>query len=555
MSCIIISETRKVNKNIWERIKFLNLNDSIKKINENFKKYTLLELVDNFNIATSEEKKSANKGSGFFLDFNGTPYVITCDHVVGVKPLKIQALVNSIENKLELIDLEIIKRIPEIDIVILKFKNEEEMIRYNFYKINELETKLSDNILTEKIGDIFLNIFDYSPIVENNCIQKNIKVHNFSIEVGDFMYHIIPKIPILNFNCDSNELNYEKLNGYSGSLLVSKTDDSLKNPVGMLTSFTDGKLQALPICIILLFLKSVFSLSDKDRDMKKICGYNIPTEGGIYEENYEEIYGRHVIENTNIEYVVKEISREKNETGRKKIKNKFRFESGDFITEINGKKINDDGSIYSEEIGYNIPVDSFLMFELYKNNEEICNFVLLRDENNNVNKYNLKIYGKPLNELYNINIFNDHTYLYWNGFIFTEMSEELAYDIYYMYNLENIDVNMLDDFITNPKKSNGSKKYVCVINLENEKILRKHGNVFDIEKEKNTPFIKSLSKNKKFIILEKFSTKTINKLEDLENAIQKSCVENKNKIKMTFLNSNFENENNPLQITIDCKWL
>ena len=130
MSCIIRSRIKIVNPCIWKRI---NVIEQIKQLNSKineFTKYTLTDLIDKFNFAIDEHIVKANLGAGFFVQINNTPYVITCNHVVGLKPFEIHAIANpnnqstQSAQSFQSVELSVVKTIPEFDIAILKFVDE-----------------------------------------------------------------------------------------------------------------------------------------------------------------------------------------------------------------------------------------------------------------------------------------------------------------------------------------------------------------------------------------------------------------------------------------------
>lgn len=515
MQCIIRSRKKTIPLNIWKRILFLQNQNN--KINENkFDLFTLDNLVDNYSIIQNEKTDDSTIGGGFFLLENDIPYVVTCDHVIGLKPFDITCFINTQKEEKKTIEyakLKVYKRIKEFDLVILKFVDETIKNKISFYTLNDFESEIDKNNLVLSILKLpsFSNPFTTS---EKICIR------NVSIENTHLIHHILPKIPMLIFDYNATNLSIDNLKGFSGSLITQND-----KPVGILTAYSNGKTQATPLFLLTTIIKNKIN-EIETRKISKLYGFNIPTVSVEVEYDGKLLFGKLICEESNVSYEMANKNKQ------------FKFKENDVIIEINNKKINCEGNIDycsnkssemsdCENVLFNINTDFFMLLSTNENNN-ICNFKILREEKKNITEICVNLKGKYFNELYNINIFNGHKYLYWKGLIFTELSEQLINEITHLDNQYTIS----NEIIKQPKKSNGNRKNVVLIDFDyrniTDKNLQKISDVFLFENNDNSikPFFKycseidKMNKQVKMPVLEKFGSKIVQNLDGLINAIE-----------------------------------
>lgn len=508
MICTIYCKSKKISPNIWSRIKsFNNNNTTTSTTTEEFKEYTLDDLITSeitSEIAseiTSEKLEETSKGQGFFVKINNEPYVITCNHVIGLKNLNICAFANNKENVCERIDLILIKRIPELDIVILKFENDDQTNNFDFYIQDELNTKINEIerfIKTSDSNHLILKILMFSNITENIIPTIDILTSDVLIESEDFIGHMVPKIPLITFLQNGNILNDSDLPGYSGSILMYRNI-----PLGMLSRFDTKtfRFQTIPMCLINIIITNALS-----NPRKVLSGFNIPMKTVGVEldnpiNNKVLFIGKSVLPYKNVHY--KKLSNNKN----------FYFYSDDVILKIDNCEFNGKGTIFSDDIGYNINVDMFMMMKCYMSVTNSCKFLIAR--NKKTEKHiNVELIGYSINLMYNIKIFNDHKYISWRGFTFAEISEEIINEISntYQYDIEG-------SYIKMPKKSDGSKKHVIVVDINEKLISDKYLDMFYIDGSKTQIPLVDTDIGKQLVILDKIGNKFISRIEDIKIAI------------------------------------
>ena len=461
---------------------------------ENNYDYLSYNSNDLINIDT---KIITKQGVGCFFKINNNKYVISCYHVIGFKNIETIGYAINKKNKLVKFKLTPVKNIPELDLTILKINTE------NSFKYFEESDCIKICDLNSNI--IFLNL-NMLNIETNNLKNDLIKLDNFAIVNTHFVSLIIPKIPMFEFDYN-NCIDIEKSKGFSGSVLYQD-----KNIVGILTSYCliSNKFQALPIILLYKLLKQY-----DDGLWKEFYGFNISTK------LVNIIFSNEIVRH-NAKYIIDDtinFKRIKYEDDMVKLyKNDLSLKKNEFILEVNNKKINDNGTIYYDIFGCNIFFDTFLMFELFFNENNSCNFKIVKQDEK---KYNLNLVGKTFDKLYNVHIFNNHQYIYWKGFTFCELSEELLNNIKTITN-KNINGNIATQLKLSEKKNIG-KKYVIIIDININKIFETTCDIINL-----LPFVEDENNNLSLCYLEKIGNKKINCQNDLKN-----ILDIKNNIKMS----------------------
>jgi hypothetical protein len=502
MSCIVYSKSKNIPIGIWSRIKSSPL--ALENLNSCFK-CNVYDLITNFGNITTENQYVGSQGIGTFIKVDGNIFIITCFHVVGLFNMEIYACVgsqitNSCTSTCTRIKLDIFRTVPEFDLAILKLVNKSDEDKLvNHYDEIELNTKIS---LLMSNNNIKLNLLTQkNDVMENKIKSIFVDVTNVENTNEDFIGHIIPKLPLIIFKCN-HEFENDNIDGISGSLLML---DSV--PVGMVMSFVRdrGVFQAIPMILIKLIINKIITSKKVNTEIK---GYNIPTKNARvgYSNGYQK----------DVRLVCDESAYYKTET-----KKDFLFGKNDVILEVGGKSI-ENGSVNFEEIGCSVDFDFYLMISCFLNDSECCDFKLIKYKDLKTEKVtNISVYGKLLNELYNVNIFNSHEYVYWKGYIFCELSEELIDDI------ECLESKHVVGYIFEQlKMGNCSKKYVVLIDTLNSE----------------NPYVKDIFFEKSFqeqcciymYILEKVGNKKINGLKDLEKFVDVGSKQNNKKLTLYY---------------------
>lgn len=505
MSCIVYSRSKNIPVGVWSRIKSSPL--ALQNSNSCFK-CNAHDLITNFGNIITENQYVGRQGIGTFIKVGGDIFIITCFHIVGLFNMGIYAYVgsqitNSCTSTCTRIELNIFRTVPEFDLAILKLVNKfDEDKLLNHYDEIELNTKIS---LLRSNTNIKLNLLTpFFGVMENKIRSIFVDVTNVENTNEDFIGHMIPKLPLITFKCD-HEFENDNIDGISGSLLML---DSV--PVGMVMSFVRdrGVFQAIPMILINLIINKIITSKKINTEIK---GYNIPTKNArVGFSNGSQKHVRLVCDES-LYY-------------KTKTRKDFSFRKNDVILEVGGKSI-ENGSVNFEEIGCSVDFDFYLMISCFLNDSECCDFKLIKFQDLKTEKVtDISVHGKLLNELYNVNIFNSHEYVYWKGYIFCELSEELIDDI------ECLESKHVAGYIFEQlKMGNCSKKYVVLVDTLNSKNLQ-NPYVEDISLEKSSQDPRCIY----MYILEKVGNKKINGLKDLETFVDVGQKQNNKKMTLYY---------------------
>lgn len=472
MICLIYSTSKKIPPDPWSQIKSYNKKSDVEE-------YTIDSLTNILENTTLDDSQIIRNGYGFFAKFGKKTHVVTCFHIIGQANIEVTAFAFDKNKNLIKMNLFPMVAIPEFDLIVLDFDSE----KYNIecvsdpMNISAIETDLKKCKLmycdTIKVSDI--------------------PIKDVEIRIDYFKSSIIPKIPLIKYTCDLEKINMINMNddidGLSGTLI--KIDSKI---VGMTTSYSNRKMEALPLILIYSILKELIV-----DNTKKLAGFYF-SSNIINIENGENMTCHYVSNPSDVLYPTD-------------TKN-FRFKYEDIITEVNGTKFNDDGTIYNDIIGYNLALDTHMMILNYVNST--TKIKILRKKNEKYYKISKNIKGVPFNDVYPVNIENDHRYFYWRGFIFTELSEELIFSLNCAgYSLKG------GTFDKYKIIKNDTKKIVVLIDVDHKIIDAELSEQLKII---GAPLIRG-NDGYKLLILEKIGNKKINRLKDLETLLLTSDSE------------------------------
>jgi hypothetical protein len=471
MTCIIHSITNDIPYNSWEYIK------SIKKIDDSFI-YHSNDIMTNHVI---------NTGGGVFIKINDDIYVITCYHIIGKYSINIDCFFN--KERLIKIPLENFKSLQEYDISVLKMDK-------IYYDMVEYYTE-SDILNINNLENIYLkNIF-----MKDDCICTNkILIDDIIIE-NDFLNSVlIPKIPLYKYNCDLLE---SQLEGISGNLLM------IEDKIIGLTTSCNGKIEALPMIIIFNLVKQLIN-TNKCLEYFKFDTNIVEIKLGTIEKT-----SHYVNDDYNLGYKIY------------KKKNKFKFRKQDVILNINNININDNGKIYDEYFNYEFEIDTYMMIINY-----LYDYVKIEllSSIKAYEKISVNITGININNIYNINIFDNNKYLYYYGLIFTELSEEFIKKCI----IHGIPIN----------------RNICDFKIGLELVTTKNIILIDVHNEINKinpelPYIKNIL-GYQHLILEKIGNNKIFNIDDFN--IKLKICKSTHKIIFKYINDKHESQKYKLSL-------
>lgn len=513
MSCIIYSKLKNIQPGIWSKVRLKASCEQLEYVNCNISDITNDDII-------------IKQGFGLLLNINNNKYVITCYHIIGLVNVEAVALIPDIEdNNRHNIKLEHVKSIPEFDISILKFQNPTKEQLFYFYteetlslKISDIQLNTNNNNNLSSMENLYMRLLILNNLKDIRISHLNVNIENVDVVHEDFIGHIVPKLPLIIFECD-DQFENDQLEGYSVEGLSGSQIMKNNIPVGMIMSYNQfyKKFQAMPIVLITHIVKHMINNIELN-----VSGYNIPTiTKSAITKNGQKIY---------LKYVHTESPNYKTHTGKL-----FSFKVGHCITSIENNFINNSGKIFCEYLGSDVNIDTFLMLESLKKthcNLDVC--VDLKTE-----KFvNVKLERKILNTLYDVSIFNNHQYVYWKGLTFVELSEELLIDLTYLY-----DNNFRGDIMTQFKKYFSGKKYVTIIDVDKNIITIDNCKIIN-----KLPIIEEIINEEKcysIILLQKIGNKNINGLDDL-----KKCIKNKPSKKIRAFYQMYENEQIEFEIIL-----
>jgi len=345
--------------------------------------------------------KIIRQGNGFVCQIYGKCYVITCQHIIGDVYDEIFMMINPNMVKIK---LTIFASVKEFDIIILCLSDSKDI---DLQQIPEISMTSIKQIIANK---------DKIKLVSDT----NINISDIKIECDYLKSKLLPPIPLIKFKSDT--LNIE---GLSGCCVIVDT-----NIVGMLTSIHNGMMEAIPISIIYLFVSTSII-----RGTPKLYGLPITTQVVDIESDDVCSMTCHMID------------RAIND-----------FNQDDIICSINQTPFNSDGTINSSDFDYQLPLNTWLMFEFLK--KKSLSFEIQRLIGRDYKKIIKKSEGILYDTIYNVNISDTYKYLYWKGIIFTELSEELIYKLKKLK--YNTDSNIFKQYHI---PTNSSNKYVVVVDV------------------------------------------------------------------------------------------
>lgn len=470
MSCIIYASSSDL-LNSWEYI-----HDDVDIKYTKIKEYNLEDI-----IRLTNNKIIKKRGVGTFIEIDKKILYVTCLHIIGTNNMKSTAYY--IENeKMTGIPLKLYFTIPEIDIAV--FEPQKEYIKQikpylekNIVKIDKIEKYKSE---------INITTYDIKEKPQFTIGKKNILISSLEIVDEYCRSTMLPKFPTIKYDIDHYELYDEQnVEGMSGTPLVYK-----EMLFGITLSY-ENKMQAIPMILICELIKHY--------NQQCMLGYFFNTKVINMETENDVITGHYISECKNVTYITN------------KSKKKFKFEVSDIIISVNNVKINNKGRIYDDKIGYDFALDTYLT--LITNMYKYVDIEIYREIKGKYVIFKHQISGNSYDQIYNINIFNDYKYLYWNGCIFTELSEELLYDL----NMSGINI-MKSKILKCKKITDDKKKHVILIDVVFE-IL--HNKLIDKTKTTGLPFINTPDGYDIYVV-EKIGNKKINNLNDLKICLSES---------------------------------
>lgn len=408
-------------------------------------KYNIKSLLTDVTKIPLEE---INIGHGLLIEIDGYKCIVTCFHIVGKATMNVEITLDDIEQNICTEQCKIEINIEEYDISILKLIDKNNELKYNFYNVDDI---LNFNESSHHA----INYKSLEGLLETKLILNEIDIKKINILQKHIKCVLSPKIPVI---CIESDFLPDNINGLSGASIV----DSTGAPVAMLSNEKSRQINCIPLKLIIKFIKEIkkhkmaFKISNLFIESNVILDHDTNTTCHMIKNGY------------NLSY----------QTTKKR---KHKFLADDIIQKVNNINFNPDGLLLHSEIGFNVELSTYVMIESLSNS--YINFDMYRNTNGEYKQYPVSLLGIYIDNVYNIQMFNNNNYFVWKNFVFTELSYELinefkleniipfelfnalipaetkskiiiVYDgstIQFVEKIGNKNVNSLDDIITNSK--------------------------------------------------------------------------------------------------------
>jgi len=321
-------------------------------------------------------KKMIYKGNGYFKTINLKQYVITCDHIIKNNSSRHVAYSYSKELLMDIeLELEIERRIPEIDVVIMKIVNSKTVLP-------DLETV--DTVLEEYgINNVIMSRQLVSPFLFT-LTNINDKI---SLIFDTLKYNIIRDLPLLTTSIKSIKQDI-----YSGSIVQSDN----KN-IGMISMNKKDNVVIIPFFLInLVIFNTLLGIQ-----LDTICCDILYLDKNMF---------AHIVTNNSCSYP----------NGKKK----FIFHKDDVIMKVNDKEFNKDKMLLCEINNIYVPFNTYML--TYATLKKQISVTIYR--NKKVKTHNLS--GIEYNDMYPVRLYSSIKVI--DKKIYTELNEDLL-----IYNCKN----------------------------------------------------------------------------------------------------------------------
>jgi hypothetical protein len=483
------------------------------------------------------------RGVGYIRTIDNAQYVITCDHTM-IKYATYKGYYLSGETDLKIIEfgMTVYQRLPEIDLVIMEITTkldnplpelDECDESCQIYYSSRNNYVVTCEYVPNKKYNMYENIMNYIPI-HNDLTVK------FEILKSDLIQQIpLINVPIIKIECVEKFITERRIDIAKDFAIVNKRRDTITKAIYAMFSGISGSIVRsgeVNIAMVCMCVDAESGMSLKahsliviDALVKNIVRNRIYCLVGIQIDtlpceityNDEKQHYGH--------YVTKSSSSHMN--GKKE----FSFREGDMLLEVDGKKFNQDGLLWSDLLGMFVPLNAYTFIRSNSSQDtdtlQSISFKLAKQKNDGTKQKSIiRVYNlisSPYDEMYKLRIC-DNNYVLWKDYIFAELSEQL---ISY-YKRLNIDINMtnivpnIDQYV-----SNRCDKIVFLLNYK--KTIR---NNFDTEYYTSLPIKGRIGYY--FYVLTYVSQKKITCLNDLMTTLNSEIVQKQRNVTLKFVGDN-----------------
>lgn len=372
------------------------------------------------NYFYSQNKETTYKISiGCVINIQTNFYILACSHSVE-HAKKIEVLFSN-----KIYDASILVIEPYFDVALLSCPDELKSLCFTKYQTQIPELKQNITLKTRTINTD--NIM-YNGIIANSGYKLN------SI--------FLPQIPFFEIEIDQDIIfnHPDEFEGISGSVIVSK-----ETFLGIISNI--DKTTMLISIVPFLLIERLATEYIYSNAYNGLCNIPLKTNLVTLDESKHN-NGLYIEDNFRINYNNQYIE-EKRVPRLDNLKNK------DIIVEIDGNKILSDGTIFCRKIGTNIPLDTYILLTYFKLNR--IALTIYREKKEDYKLLNIRLYARPNNTMTYIPYFNN-SYYYYNGYIYTELSESLIE--YYYFREKTIEGSCIEYLTSKPYRNDFTKKLV-----------------------------------------------------------------------------------------------
>lgn len=457
--------------------------------------------VDFWNFADFTEKyrrkKNTRKGNGIFVKLKDELFILTCYHIIEDNNMK--NIIYYYDNNKELVKIyaTLEYHLAEIDVAILKpLLSKEEKINLKYLQILDLDNNFYN------LGDICKN--KNINLTIKSIIEDSKRIYSENIDaiicgMGDEIMvcgmGVSYKFPCIKIKLNNKNYN-QKIEGMSGSIIYLNN-----NPIGSIYSITNEIISVFPLCLISQFLKHGYDKKQQFENIfffYQICDIELDDITKLeYNLTKNIMSGLYLTETFNIIY--QKISQDNK-------KYNFKFLNGDVILKINLIDIESNGKIYCNILNCKLDIFTYIMIHSYIKKE--IEFTYMRE--NIITT--IKIKCKKINDLFTYHLTKFNNYVYYEGFVFTEVSSDL------IRLLKSKNITLFNNISKiRDKKIN---KYVILVHVDFEYLKKNYKKNYEELEKLNFPYV-----NNKILMINKIGNDIVRDLKSLKNILSKKSIE------------------------------
>lgn len=357
-------------------------------------------------------------------------YILTCLHgIEGAIEVTMYMLTENMRN-------EILCKVCcsiELDLVLLKVKDEtydgicETGRKKKYCTLDSFKKQLPE---IGVVGKMKIRVIRHKSKETIIVTKKELAYTVSDIELESRNSYNMPLLPYIKITIGKKR-EYGKMKGKSGMLLSEKG-----KIIGMLADTNGREMTLIGSALILRFLNEY----EEREEFAGVCSIVCETQLCSIDDEGDKQKGllieRSIINYNNYNYT----------TSARGMK----LKKDDIICEIDGKMINNEGEIYDEKTGINVPMSTYVAMNYMSG--ELIPIILYRRKNEEYCVKEIKVKARPVETMRIVPIVQELKYYNYNGMIFTELSERIIEEK--IANGERLVGAVMKEFINKPYVDN-----------------------------------------------------------------------------------------------------